>query len=392
MMKKFTTWKRTDNSERNKQMKGSSHGNLVLSRSKTPSPFSRSKISRSFAAALFIAHCSLLILNCEDPTRETHQPSIHFTAVTIEALTGQSINSVAYGNGVFIAGAGADYQGPDIAVSEDGVEWGEKITLSAELFDSYVGKIVYLNDSFLVTRGSGVKFGIFSVDNGQNWAKTDIGFGTKGLFYADGIYLAGGQHGQAAWSNDLTGGWNKLEVADTTFDQGIRSPGKTYSANSLYINAAAYGNGVFVLGGGHGHAAYSTDNALTWTSVTQTEIIFDEGFIDCMIFGAGKFIALGGMDGEPAKSAWSQDGIAWTQGGDPHLKAINGSPCIEYGGGYFLAADSDGNASFSADGLTWTAAADTTFAGTAIKGITYGNNKFIMVGGDGKAASATISD
>jgi hypothetical protein len=308
--------------------------------------------------------------------------------LNIGAFTAEdSINSAAFGGGKFIAGAGVG--SPVVAISANGTAW-EKVEIPAATFDSYVGKIAWLNDSFIITRGSNVPYGIYSPDGGS-WIKTEIGFGTKGHCYANdgitpGIFIVAGQHGQAAWSNSIGGPWNKLEMEDTTFDNGNQS--------QLYINAVVYGNGVFVMGGGRGHTAVSADGKI-WEGIaanTQSEAIFDapDGFIDCMAFGNGRFIALGGMDGYDAKSASSADGIHWTQGGDPFLKAGNGSPCIAFGGAYFLAADSDGNASFTSDGDVWTALETTTFNGRPIKGITYGNNKFIMVGGEGKAAEVII--
>jgi hypothetical protein len=59
MRNKLITWERTDNSERSKQIKESSHGRFVGSRSKIP---------RRFAAALLIAHYSLLIFGCAPET------------------------------------------------------------------------------------------------------------------------------------------------------------------------------------------------------------------------------------------------------------------------------------------------------------------------------------
>jgi hypothetical protein len=316
------------------------------------------------------------------------KPPAAWTAVTITGFAGDSINSVAYKEGVgFIAGSGRNYADPVIAISANGISGWHSQSIYKPPFDRYVGKIVNLPGVLLITRGSGVHAGLYSTD-GVTWTVTEIGFGTKGFAYANGVYVVGGQHGQAAYSTNAAD-WTLLPKETTTFDNG--------SANSLYINAIAYGNGRFVMAGGRGHTAWSADGR-TWQGAQGTasvsEVIFDGpgGFIDCMVFGAGKFVALGGMDGYDAKAAWSTDGVTWTQGGDPHLIAGNGSPSAAYGGGYFLAADSNGNASYSADGVTWTAIANTTFAMAPIKGIAYGNNMFVMVGGDGKAAYAKVTE
>jgi hypothetical protein len=299
-------------------------------------------------------------------------------------MPNESINSVAYKEGIgFIAGGGLDYADPAISISANGVTGWQTQTIHMPPFDSFVGKIVNLNGTLLITRGSGVHVGLYST-NGTTWTVTEIGLGTKGFAYGNGVYVVGGQHGQAARSTNIAA-WTVLPKETTTFDNGSQS--------QLYINAVAYGNGRFVMGGGRGHTAWSTDGQ-TWTGVqgndSVSEVIFDgpSGFIDCMVFGADKFVALGGMDGYDAKVAYSTDGVTWTQGGDPHLKAGSGSPSVEYGGGYFLAADNAGNASYSTDGITWTPIANTTFGTTPIKGIAYGIGMFVMVGGEGKAAYA----
>jgi hypothetical protein len=324
------------------------------------------------------------------PPDPSGYPPTGWTAIDpgFTGLANDSINSVAYKEGVgFIAGGGVNHADPVISTSANGVTGWTTRTLNAPPFDSYVGKIVSLNGALLITRGSGVKVGLYSMD-GQTWAVTTIGLGTKGFAYGNGVYVVGGQHGQAARSADISS-WTVLPKETTTFDNGDQ--------NRLYINAAAYGNGIFVMGGGRGHTAWSTDGQ-TWAGArgndSESEVIFDgpSGFIDDMTFGAGKFVALGGMDGYDAKAAWSSDGVHWTQSGDPHLKAGSGSPVLTYGGGYFLAADSNGNASYSTDGISWTAIADTTFAMTPIKGVAYGNDMFVMVGGEGKAAYARIKD
>ena len=263
-------------------------------------------------------------------------------------------------------------------------------------YDSFVGKISRLDDKFLITRGSGVKYGLVSPDNGATWTEVSIGLGTKGHTYATykGLFLVSGQHGQAAWSDDGMATFHVLTKETTTFDNG--------SASQLYINAAAYGNGVFVLGGGRGHTAVSSDGK-TWTGERGTansvsERIFDgpSGFIDCMLFAKGRFIALGGMDGASSKSAYSTDGVHWTQGGDPGLGNSTDSPRMAYGGGYIVAVDNLGRASYSTDGITWTQT-ETGFDWTPIKDVAYGagingagTGRFVIVGGEGKAAYCDI--
>jgi hypothetical protein len=318
-------------------------------------------------------------------------PATWTVSVIPEMAAYQTMNSVAYREGAgFIIGSGTDWNNPAIARSASGTgPWTVKELTGLAHYDSFVGKISSLNGTFLATRGSGVQYGLVSANGWDDWRETRIGFGTKGHVYGDGVYLVGGQHGQAAYSTDLET-WTALTKEQTTFDNG--------SANRLYVNAAAYGNGIFVLGGGRGHTAVSADKGKTWTGAkgndSLSELIFDgpNGFIDCMLFVNGRFVALGGMDGEAAKSAWSVDGVAWKQGGSPGLVNGSDSPRMAYGGGYIVAVDSAGHASYSSDeGLTWTAAAAGFGDYTPIKDVAYGNGRFVLVGGEGKTAYCDVN-
>jgi hypothetical protein len=302
-----------------------------------------------------------------------------------------TINTVSYAEGVgFIAGSGTDLQKPAIAVSPDGAEgsWTARELEGLKNYNSFAGKISRLNENFLMTRGSGVPYGLLSPD-GEDWTETNIGFGTKAHVFANGVYVAGGQNGRAAWSADGMATWTALSDAQTTFDNG--------SMAQLYVIAAAYGNGVFVLGGGRGHTAVST-NGKTWTGAkgdaSVSEAIFDgpNGFINCMAFFNGKFIALGGLDYQTSKSAYSADGVDWTRGGDaPGLTNNSDGPRMASGGGYIVAVSSSGNAAYSANGIDWTAT-KTGFGDTPVKDVAYGNGRFVIVGGDGKAGYFDVSE
>ncbi|WP_342648978.1 hypothetical protein [Pseudomonas sp. REB1044] len=54
--------------------------------------------------------------------------------------------------------------------------------------------------------------------------------------------------------------------------------------------------------------------------------------------------------------------------------------------GKMFIVGADGKMAYSADGLNWTAVADTSFGGTIIRDIAYGNGKYVAVGDGGKTA------
>jgi hypothetical protein len=348
----------------------------------------------ALAAALVLFSCDTGSDGGDDEKKPPPPPvNWEWTQYVITELKNYlTVNTIAYMETAgFIAGTGTDYNIPVIAISPNGEEdsWEVREINDVVQYDSFAGKIRNLGGKLLMTRGSGVHVGLVSDNNGATWTERGIGLGTKGHTYSvdkgdKKFYLVSGQHGQAAWSDDGMETWTVLTKETTTFDNG--------SASQLYINAAAYGNGRFVLGGGRGHTAVSTDGK-TWTGAkgndaSDSEAIFDgpSGFIDTMLFANGKFVALGGMDGQETKSAWSIDGVNWTQGGDPGLRNGSDSPRMTYGGGYIVAVDNMGQAAYSTDeGLTWTAT-ETGFGITPVKDVAYGNGRFVIVGSEGKAA------
>jgi hypothetical protein len=312
-------------------------------------------------------------------------PPTSWTVVTTG--TDNGISGIAYGKDKFVAVGGSSTVAWG-ATSADGVTW-DPIDLTA-VFDRNPTRVVFINNVFIAAKGSGSDDYVGISTDGTTWAKipnAQISFGMKGLGYGNGIYVGGGQGGKMAYSANAEG-WTTLANTATTF---------TGNGSAAYINAIVYGNGKFVAGGGKGHVAYSTDGE-TWTSLdlvddtgfSQTEIIFDQGFINSAVFANGKFVAVGGKDAGPGKAAYSSDGITWTESGAIGVgedTMING---IAYGNGYFVLVDNKGYGSYSSDGITWIKIADTGLEGTAINGVTYGNGKFVIVGAGGKAAYSVV--
>jgi hypothetical protein len=329
--------------------------------------------------------------NTDSDKQATKTPT-SWTSYTITEMQNLvTLNSVAYGKGIgFVIGSGTDYAYPVFAVSTtaNSNSWTVKeVTANISGFDSFVGKVRRLNNKFIATRGSGPDYAIISVD-GINWQSVYIGFGTKGFAYGEGVSLVAGQKGQAAYSTDGMLTWTKKTHTDTGFSN---------NGSNGYLNGAAYGNGRFVVGGGQGRTAISTDGGNTWThcqetGVTSPKVIFDSGFIDSMIFFKGKFIAMGGMDGAEAKSAYSTDGLNWTQGGNPGLKTSNDtSPMMVQGAGYIVAVDLQGKAAYSTDGINWTSCGNTGFPDyNGIKDVAYGNGRFVMVGAGGRVSYCDV--
>jgi hypothetical protein len=208
------------------------------------------------------------------------------------------------------------------------------------------------------------------IDTSVPWtAVDDPKFGTSQIFaiaYGAGKFVAGGESGKAAYSDD---GVNWTAVSDTTF-------------GTNGINAIAYGAGKFVAGGVSGKAAYS-DDGVNWTAVSDPK--FGTSQIFAIAYGAGKFVA-GGVSG---RMNYSDDGgITWTiisntTFGTSYIQVIT------YGAGKLVAGGMLGKTAYSDDGVNWTAVSDTTFGTNGINAIVYGDpagqKKFVAVGGSGRA-------
>jgi len=184
--------------------------------------------------------------------------------------------------------------------------------------------------------------------------------------------------------------------------------------NSGYpVNAAAYGNGVFVLASGDGQIVTSPDGKI-WTKedspfltanpindiayspslkmfvgvgnkypqfgiltstdgknwIERTKAVGVGSTGQSVCWANGKFVA----GGYPGIILTSTDGINWTQQTNPFgTTAIRR---ITYGNGYFVAVG-DAKLGYSIDGITWTLKSG--MPTLDFVGITYGQNRFVVL-------------
>jgi hypothetical protein len=170
---------------------------------------------------------------------------------------------------------------------------------------------------------------------------------------------------------------------------------------TYYIDALAYGGGIFVAGGGSGNGdgkmAYST-NGIDWKDAPNSG--FEKSYIDALAYGGGVFVAGGGG----GKTAYSTDGKTWTAAttvlfGASHITAL------AYGGNTFVVGSESGELAYSADGISWTGvgksgtetgnaetgnaeteAGNAVFGASAIYALAYGGDRFVAGGEGGKRA------
>jgi hypothetical protein len=340
------------------------------------------------------AHCSLLsvlfslfIVACDQPT-DTPPPPVYNPPLTWELVdsepfvrvqgetTPASIRKLSFGNGRFVAVG----ENSTAWYSDDGLEWtasSDKAVL-LDTDNQNITGLCFGGGIFVATAGSnGNVVRAWSTD-GDVWRTSKNsanGYNGHAVAYGNGTFTVGGSAGRLGYNDDPRNpdGWIIInDKAQTTF---------TLDSSKCYINAIAYGNGIFVAGGGNGHSAWSTDNGRTWNSNTQTDDIFNYTFINGVAFGNNTFV----VAGERNTLAWSTDGRNWTMVVDPGIQ--NGFLNIGYANGYFLALGGAGDASYSSDGIHWTAIPDPAMGGTAIRAVTYGEGKFLIAGANKMAYS-----
>jgi hypothetical protein len=281
------------------------------------------------------------------------QPGTWTKAADVPAQMPNEIQTVCYGNGVFVAGS-RENDGRIAWSNDGGVTWHGLNSAATTFRDTIDGKVV---ENFVHVRFL----------NGKFWA-------------------VGGNH-HMAYSED---GNTWTAVAD---------PGITQNIVDI-----AYGSGVFVAGGDRGTMSYSTDGGATWTANNQTVFFKAGGSIanfKAIIFAEGKFLAVGQF----AKAIYSSDGINWTNVSEtiktdiiqhynsdwPSSSSHLGLSVAAYGAGVYIIGG-QGVLGVSTDLKHWERIDMEPFGFARghsfgwINSLIYADGLFVLGGGDGKAA------
>ncbi len=214
-------------------------------------------------------------------------------------------------------------------------------------------------------------------------ATKPIGSISKSFFYNQ--YLANAAPTIATDGISVKSGNNYSRTTySTLFNQvgllnaGILTP--RTPGTSTPINAATYGNGIYVYAGNSGMIATST-NAITWTSRTSGS----STNFQALTYGNGTYVVAGGA----GTILTSTNGVTWTVRTSGTVTVIYG---LTYGNSLYLAGGSNGNLRSSTNGITWTARTPGT-AGDSIYGFAHGiisgNSVYVYGGNAGALASST---
>lgn len=227
-------------------------------------------------------------------------------AVTwIRQISGKTVDlrSIAFGNGIFVAGGDSG----TVLTSSDGTNWKQCPTGSTDLF----AKITYGNDLFVavclrnIINISDDKSAIRTSSDGNNWSERPES-SQKQLYciaFGKGRFVVPGWTGKSQTSSNGTG-WTEIGIPET------------------YAYDIIYADGFFVIVGTA--ISISSDN-VNWTNVSSGTAAFSEfsGFIKCIAFGNGLFVAVG------SSGMVFTSGAGSTRTYSRHSNCFNGNSDIE---------------------------------------------------------------
>lgn len=305
-----------------------------------------------------------------------------------EIWTGQNngsqvLNSVAYGNGVYVAVGNTGV----IMYSTDATTWNTVPSLpSVNFVHVYYANGLFIANSYSTASTTANK--IYTSANGSTWTNRAVsgneivlyagGFGTNGTFnrhYLTGYQSTGGTSRQQTSTDGIT--WT-----NTSFNPYGSTGNIPYSV--YYFGGRWFAP---VLISGQGNVGYATPNASTglagaFTSVALPNDASGSGVAQRIAYSpdSNTLVAVGG-----SRISYSTDlGVTWTNAVRPNASSIAG---VTYGNGLFVivtraTAHVAASIFTSPDGINWTANAfsPATTNNTGLAGITYGNELFVAVG------------
>jgi hypothetical protein len=319
-----------------------------------------------------------------------------FSPLPFPGITGITSVSGLATDGTYLVAAAYGGSTPYVS-SYDTVSglWSSPASLAPYGLTIKPGAIRYINGYFLVTGGSTTINGVYSPD-GLKWQQTgSIGFGTKAGVYgpAQHLYVVAGQGGRAAYSPRLDDGFTVIPPNVTGWTNG--------TGPDVYINAAAYGDGRYVFGGGSGRIAYTSDITSTTPWYTASTPPFQPmDFVNAIAYGGVKtFVAAGNTGATQSMGiiVYSTDGgVNWDFANTSAEILNDGIFALTYGDGYYVAVNDSGFAAFSTDGMNWYDAPNPSIFGAHPRvdaAVFYAaTNTFFAVGGDDNALKVMESN
>jgi hypothetical protein len=305
-------------------------------------------------------------------------------------IIGDNIQTVAYGNDVFVAGS---YAGSgDAAYSIDGVNWVSRDGTATTFGTNSFNRIRFLNNKFYAVGSAGT---MAWTSNGVTWTaitQSEINGKINDIAYGKEMLIIVGDGGAMAYSEDDGGNWTSNNQTSIFKHSG---------GGAVNINSIVYAAGKFMAVGQSGTAAVSFDGK-TWANAGPgeegTHAIFGNATsgsngIKMVAYGNGIFVVVG-----QAKAAVSVDGGVWTK---IDLTPLLGSPgstswlnCVNFINGRFVAGGGNGQLVYSYNGVYWIKPSLQTQAifgsNNYINGVAYGGGRYVAVAQSDNAIAYTV--
>jgi len=270
--------------------------------------------------------------------------------------TSNTLTSAAFGQGLLVIGGAHG----TLRTSPDGVHWTARTSGTART----ISDLVFAEDRFV---GVGTAGTILTSPDGVNWqARSLAPVNLDAVAYGGGRYVAvgwSGTNGVILTSADGATNWTRVTV-----------PGA-----ELATWGVAYGAGRFVCAGYDQIASagviLTSTNGLDWAVVTITNVNLARTILRGAGYGGGEFVVVGGSGDDVILT--SPDGLNWRER-SPGL-APEELNRVRYCAGGFLAVGYGGAIERSADGgECWTLVAPGPR--DHFQGVAFGNNRFVAVG------------
>lgn len=265
----------------------------------------------------------------------------------------QGWQSVAYGNGTFVAVGGTT----TAATSADGSTWTSS-TLPINGF--YVG---FGNNRFVVVQQNSTN--VATSTDGINWTTGSLPVSAEwyGVGYGNGTFVT----------------FARTTIVAATSTDGINWTQRTLPSSADW-RSIAYGNNTFVITPVSNNVVATSTDGITWIQRTLPVT----GSWNMVTFGNGIFVTVGDLS---TTALISTDGINWTQGTLPSSLMWRG---ITYGNGIFVTPAYDTTTvATSTDGITWTSSNSLPSNPSWYTGVGYGGGVFVFLGSNSTIAASS---
>lgn len=252
-----------------------------------------------------------------------------------------------------------------------GTEWTTRTSAANNGWQS----VAYGNGRFVAVAGSGTGNRIMSSVDGMNWViRTSAGdHAWRSVTYGNGLFVAVACGISATSCNTTAGGSRVMTSPD-----GITWTARTAAADNQW-QGVTYGNGLFVAvaNSGTSNRVMTSPDGIVWTSRAES---VGNSWVS-VTFGNGTFVAVSNSGTSSNRVMYSTDGISWSTGTSA---SGNSWTSIAYGNGVYVAVAATGTGDrvmSSADGQTFTTR--TSAADNDWNGVAYGAGLFVAVAGTG---------